>query len=75
MSIHAPAEVLTATRREGDSEGCVGQPLHQQEDERRRRTPTCDHVSKVDAVVEPQVGVDAFAVVVYEPGEAQASPA
>lgn len=75
MAIQTPAEVLPAARRESDGEGGVGKPLREQEDERGGGPPTCDHVTEVDAVVKPQVGEQALAVVVNQSREAEASPA
>lgn len=74
MSVLAPAEVLSAARREGDSQRGVGQPLHEKEDESGRGSAACDYLGEVNAVVEAQVGIQALAVVVDQAAEAEASP-
>jgi hypothetical protein len=66
--------MLTAARRQSDSEGGVGKPLHKQKDERRRGPPALNYVGEIDAEVKEEIRVQPFPVVVNQPCEAEASP-
>lgn len=74
VAVCAPAKVLATTHRQSDGQAVVGKPLNERQDERRRRPSTLYHFSQIDSVVIEQVGVDAFAVLVNQAAEAEASP-
>lgn len=74
MPIQTPLEVLTPTRRECDGERVIRQPLGERQNERRGCTPTFDRVDQIHSVVEEEVGVQPFAVLVNQLCEAEASP-
>jgi hypothetical protein len=57
MSVLTPAEMFTAARREGDCEGGIRKPLHEQKDERRGGPTTLDHVGEIDAEVKEEIRV------------------
>jgi hypothetical protein len=75
VPVDAPTEMGSAAGGEGGGEAGVGEPLREGEDQRRGRAVPGDDLGEVDAVVQEQVRVEAFAVVVDQSREAEASPA
>jgi hypothetical protein len=52
VPINAPPEVLPTAACERDGEGSIREPLHHCEYELGVWTPTCNHFSEINAVVE-----------------------
>lgn len=74
MAVLAPAEELPSACGECDGEGGVGEPPHEEKDEGGGGALARDDVGEVNAVVQPQVWVEALPVVVDQAAEAEASP-
>lgn len=74
MPVLPPAEELPSACGERDREGGVGKPPHEKKDESGGGASARDDVGEVNAVVQPQVRVQALPVVVDQAAEAEASP-